>query len=402
MYIEKIRKDFPFFENNQDIIFFDNAATALKPKLVIDAVNNYYTNLSVNAHRGDYDLSYKVDTLIEETRNKVSSFINADAKLISFTYGTTHALNLVAFGYVVNNLNEGDEILISELEHSSNMLPWFEIAKSKKAKIRYVELDNKKITPESFKKSITAKTKFVSLAQTSNVLGDTIDAKEICKITHENNAICIIDGAQSTPHFKVDVKDMNCDFFVFSGHKLGSPTGVGGLYIKEKYFKELKPTLLGGGMNKKIEKNGDYFSYENIRKLEAGTPNIEGIIGLGAAIDQINKIGIDNIEKYIYTLRDYALNKLKKLDNIEIYNEESKGSTIVFNIKNVFAQDGASYFNKYGICLRSGQHCAKLVEGVIGTYATLRCSFYYYNTFKEIDKFIEVASKGSDFLEAYF
>lgn len=397
-----IRKEFPFFEYNQGMVFFDNASTALKPKRVIDAVTNYYEKYSVNAHRGDYTLSYEVDLLIKDSEKKVANFINAKREEIIFTYGTTHALNLVAYGYVSKNIEAGDEILISELEHSSNILPWFRVAETTNAKIKYVELENKTITLDSLKRSITPKTKFIALAHTSNVLGDTIPVKEICEYASKKGIITIIDGAQAVPHFKVDVKDLGCDFYAFSGHKLGSPTGVGVLYARERFITKIEPLILGGGMNRKVYKEGNFSVYETTQKFEAGTPNIEAIIGLGAIIDFINCIGIDNITEYVLNLRDYALKRMQELDNVEIYNEHIKGSTIAFNIKGVFAQDAASLFNKYNICLRAGQHCAKLIDGVINTYATLRCSFYYYNTYEEIDRFIEVCKKGSDFLDAYF
>ena len=241
-----------------------------------------------------------------------------------------------------------------------------------------------------------------SFAYVSNVLGYKIPAKEMCEEAHKHNIIFILDGAQSTPHFKVSMRDLDCDFYAFSAHKLGGQTGVGVLYGKAKYLQECDPIMLGGGMNKKIEADGNYTVYNSVRKFEAGTPNIEGILGLGAIVKYINHVGFDYIEKKEKELHDRALNGLKKMPHIEIYNEDNDANTIAFNIKNVFAQDAASYFAKYNICLRAGQHCAKLIDGVIDTYATVRCSFYFYNTIDEVDKFIEVASKGSDFLDAYF
>lgn len=402
MDLNKYRKDYPFFEKNPDIIFFDNSSTALKPKCVIDAVNHYYTDLCVNAHRGDYYLSYKVDVEIEEARNEVAKFIDCEENEVAFTSGTTEGMNLIAQGYCKKILKPGDEILISELEHASNILPWFEIAKQTGAIVKYVELENNKITVDGFRKSITNKTKIASFAYVSNVLGYKIDAKKICEVAHGHNILFILDGAQATPHMKVSMKDLDCDFYVFSGHKLGSPTGIGVMYGKVKYLQECDPILLGGGMNKKIEKDGSYTVYNSVRKFEAGTPHIEGILGLGAVVKYINSVGFDYIEKKEKELKQRALNGLRKMEHIEIYNDESEANTIAFNIKNVFAQDSASYFAKYNICLRAGQHCAKLIDGVINTYASLRCSFYFYNTIDEVDKFIQVASKGSDFLDAYF
>ena len=402
MEINKYRDDYPFIKNNPDIIFFDNASTALKPKCVIDAVNHYYNDLCVNAHRGDYYLSYKVDVEIEDVRKEVAKFIGCEENEVAFTSGSTLGMNLIVDGYCKKILKKGDEILISELEHASNVLPWFKVAKETGAVIKYVELSDKKITVESFKKSITSRTKIASFAYVSNVLGYKIPAKEMCDIAHKNNILFVLDGAQATPHTKVDVKDLDCDFYVFSGHKLGGPTGIGVLYGKANHLQECDPVMLGGGMNKKFEKDGSYSIYNSVRKFEAGTPHIEGILGLGAIVKYINSVGFDFIEKQEKKLRDRALSGLKKLEHVEIYNEDNDASTITFNIKNVFAQDAASYFSKYNICLRAGQHCAKLIDGVIDTYASVRCSFYFYNTIEEVDKFIEVASRGSDFLDAYF
>ena len=402
MEFNKYREDYPFFKNNPEIIFFDNASTALKPKCVIDAVNHYYNDLCVNAHRGDYYLSYKVDVEIEEVRKEVAKFIDCEENEVAFTSGSTAGMNLIAEGYCKKILSKGDEILLSELEHASNVLPWFKIAKETGAVIKYVELKDKKITLESFKNSITPKTKIASFAYVSNVLGYKIPAKEMCKIAHENNIIFVLDGAQATPHTHVSVKDLDCDFYVFSAHKMGGPTGIGVLFGKVEHLQECEPIVLGGGMNKKFEKDGTYSVYNSVRKFEAGTTHIEGILGLGAIVKYINSVGFDFIEKQEKLLRERAIDGLKKLEHVEIYNEDNEASTIAFNIRNVFAQDAASYFAKYNICLRAGQHCAKLIDGVIDTYASVRCSFYFYNTIEEVDKFIEVASKGSDFLDAYF
>lgn len=402
MDLNKYREDYPFFKSNPDTIFFDNASTALKPKCVIDAVNHYYNDLCVNAHRGDYYLSYKVDVEIEEARKSVAKFIGCEENEVAFTRGTTEGINLIAFGYCKKILKPGDEILISELEHASNLLPWFKVAKETGAIIKYVKLDNNKITVESFRKSITNKTRIASFAYVSNVLGYKIDAKKMCQIAHEHNILFVLDGAQSTPHIKVSMKDLDCDFYTFSGHKLGGPTGIGVMYGKVKYLQDCDPIILGGGMNKKIEKGGNWTVYNSVRKFEAGTPYIEGILGLGAIVKYIENVGFDYIVKKEKQLKERALNGLRKMNHIEIYNDDSEAGTITFNVKNVFAQDAASYFSKYNICLRAGQHCAKLIDGVINTYASVRCSFYFYNTLDEVDKFIQVASKGSDFLDAYF
>ena len=396
------RLDYPFFKNNPNTIFFDNAATALKPQCVIDAVTYYYSHLSCNAHRGDYNLSFLVDKEIAEARKDVANFIGANDNELAFVSGTTEGMNIIANGYVLKHVNEGDEILISELEHASNVLPWFKVAHQKNAIVKYVKLEDGKITPNSIRESITSKTKVISLAYISNVLGYKIDAKEIAKIAHEHNIVFILDGAQSTPHIKVDVKDIDCDFYVFSAHKLGGPTGIGALYGKEKYLADTDPYNLGGGMNKKFSKDTKYDPYNSVRKFEAGTPNIEGIFGFRAIVNYLNEVGMEYIEERERKLRNRALEGLRKLDNVILYNDDEDAFTISFNIKDVFAQDAASLFGKYEICLRAGQHCAKLIDGVMGTYASLRCSLYFYNTEEEIDKFVETASKGSDFLDAYF
>ena len=400
--MKNYRLDYPFFKNNPNTIFFDNAATALKPQCVIDAVTYYYSHLSCNAHRGDYNLSYLVDKEIAEARKDIAEFIGANDNELAFVSGTTEGMNIIANGFASKLINEGDEILISELEHASNVLPWFKIAHQKNATIKYVKLVDGKITPESVKESITSKTKIISLAYISNVLGYKIDAKEIAKIAHEHNIIFILDGAQSTPHIKVDVKDIDCDFYVFSAHKLGGPTGIGALYGKEEQLANTDPYNLGGGMNKKFGKDTNYDPYNSVRKFEAGTPNIEGIFGFKAIVNYLKNIGMDYIEEHERKLRNKALEGLRKLDNVIIYNDDEDAYTISFNIKDVFAQDAASLFGKYDICLRAGQHCAKLIDGVMGTYASLRCSMYFYNTIEEVEEFVKVASKGSDFLDAYF
>lgn len=396
------RKDYPFFKNNPNTIFFDNAATALKPQCVIDEVTRYYATLSCNAHRGDYNLSYLVDKEIASAREDIAKFIGANDNEVAFISGTTEGINLIANGYVSKILKEGDEILVSELEHASNVLPWFKIAKEKKARVKYVKLYDNKITLKGIKESVTSRTKVISLAYISNVLGYKIPAKEIGEFANANNILYILDGAQATPHIKVDVKDLGCDFYVFSAHKLGGPTGIGAMYGKEQCLIDTDPYNLGGGMNKKFTKDMNYDPYNSVRKFEAGTPNIEGIFGFHAIVKYVEKIGFSYIEKKEKQLRKKALEGLRKLDNIVIYNDEEDAHTISFNVKDVFAQDAASLFAKYDICLRSGQHCAKLIDGVLGTYASLRCSFYFYNTEEEVEKFIKVAAKGSDFLDAYF
>ncbi|MCD7950902.1 MAG: cysteine desulfurase [Erysipelotrichaceae bacterium] len=404
--VQKIRQDFPMLSrsmHNHPIIYLDNGATTLKPQCVIDAVCQYLTNYSGNAHRGDYDLSHEVDTQFEQAREIIQKFINAKRKEeIVFTSGSTDSLNLVAYGYGDTHIQKGDEILITVAEHASNTLPWFDIARSHEAFVNYIELDKEgRLTLDNVKKAITNRTKIIAIAEVTNVLGYRAPMKEICEYAHERGIIVIADGAQSVPHQITDVQDSDVDFLAFSGHKMCGPTGIGVLYGKYDLLCETKPTRLGGGSNSRYNSCGSVTLKNPPYKFEAGTPNIEGAIGLGAAVQYLNSIGMEQIHEYELYLRNYAIEKMKQLDNIEIYNENSQGA-IAFNIKGVFSQDGASLFNTYGICVRAGQHCAKILDEFLNVTNTLRASFYVYNTTEEIDSFIEVCKKGDDFLDAFF
>lgn len=380
------RKDFPMF--NQNIIYFDNGATTFKPKQVLDSIIDYYSNYTSNAHRGDYNTSLLVDNKYEETREKVRKFINAkNTNEIVFTSGTTESLNMIVNGY----FKKDDEVLITKLEHASNVLPWFNITNN----VKYIELDNGLVTLDNVIKAITPNTKVISLAHITNTFGDTRPIKEICEYAHKNNIIVVVDAAQSIPHIKVDVQDLDIDFLAFSAHKMCGPTGVGVLYGKYELLDKLIPQKVGGGMNVSFNSNEEYKYKILPYRLEAGTPNIEGVIGLGTAIDYINNIGIDNINNYILDLRKYAIDKLSKLDNIEIYNKDIESSTILFNVKGVFAQDTAVYLNKYNICVRAGDHCAKLLKDIINVSNTCRITLYFYNTKEEIDKLIEVLNNNN-------
>lgn len=380
------KSDFKMLDKS--LIYFDSAATSFKPNCVIDSIIDYYTNYTANAHRGDYDISYMVDTKYESVRTKVKEFINAkDEKEIVFTSGATESLNMIAKCYFEEYLQDGDEVLLTKAEHASNILPWFEIKKD--IKIKYIELDNELVTIENVKSAITNKTKVISLAHITNVIGDERPIKEITKLAHKNNILVCVDAAQSIPHKKVDVQELDIDFLAFSAHKMCGPTGVGVLYAKEYLLKDMQPFKVGGGMNNDFESNMTYKYKEIPYKFEAGTPNIAGVIGLGSAIDYINKIGINNIENYVLNLRGYAIDKLSKLNNIDIYNKDITSSTIVFNVKNVHSQDTATYLNKMGICVRAGNHCAKILKDEIGVTNTCRISLYFYNTKEEIDKLVD-------------
>lgn len=404
--VEDIRKDFPMLNGvtmqGKPLIYFDNGATTLKPKSVVEAVCEYLSSYSANAHRGDYDLSHIVDSKFEEARKIVANFINAESNEIVFTSGATESLNIVAFGYGLHHLKENDEILLSVGEHASNILPWFEVSKQTGSKIKYIPLnEDGTITLENVISSINKNTKLISLAHITNVLGYEIPLKEIIKYAHQRDIIVCVDGAQSVPHHPVDVQNLDIDFLCFSGHKMLGPTGVGVLFGKYHLLELTKPIIFGGGSNARFYSNGEVKLKNSPTKFESGTPNIEGVIGLGAAIKYLNDVGIDNIYYHEQSLRQYAINKLKKLDNIIIYNEKAVGA-ITFNIKGVPAQDGASLFNKYGIAVRAGQHCAKILNEFLNVSQTLRVTFYLYNTFEEIDQFIEVCKKGDDFLDAFF
>ena len=383
------REDFNMLST--DIIYFDNGATALKPKVLSEVVSDYYNNYSVNSHRGDYDLSLKVDMAIDHVRELVKDFINADsAKEIAFTAGTTASLNQIIFDYYSYFMHSGDEVIITEAEHASNVLPWFELRNSKGIVIKTISLDNNKVTLDNVKKVITDRTKVISIAMVTNTLGDLRPIKEIVKYAHERNISVIVDGAQAVPHMKVDVKDLDCDFMAFSAHKMCGPTGVGILYAKKNYMNEMYPTEFGGGMNSYFELDGSRM-YSNIpTRFEAGTLNIAGIIGFGSVIEYLNKIGMDNIHKHELELKDHALSRLKEIDNIKIYNENTDSGIIIFNLGDIFAQDLAVYLNKYNICVRAGNHCAKMVHDIIDVNNTVRVSLYLYNTKEEIDKLVEV------------
>ena len=383
------REEFPILK--KDIIYFDSGATALKPKCVVDAITDYYLNYSANVHRGDYNLSLKVDQMYEKTREKVRNFINAPSKQnIVFTYGTTDSINKAVFGFFINELKENDEILITKAEHASNILPWFELQDKLKIKVKYIELDAYyKVTLDNLKKVITPKTKVISIASITNVIGDTRPIKEITEYAHKNNIIVMVDAAQSISHQKTDVIDSDVDFLAFSAHKMGGPTGVGVLYVSNKYLNKIKPTTFGGGMNASFDDSGERVYDEMPHNMEGGTGNIAGVIGMGAIIDFINNIGFDKIISYENELRKYLVNRLKEIKQIKIYNENSESSIVTFNYDDIFAQDLAIYLNKYNICIRAGNHCAKILKNVINVKNTCRISLAFYNTKEEIDKLIE-------------
>ena len=386
------RSDFPMLD--QDLIYFDNGATTFKPNTVISSINEYYTKYSANAHRGDYDISYKVDLKYEDVRDKVKDLINAKEKEeVVFTSGTTMSLNLVASAFFEKYLESGDEVLITKTEHASNVLPWFNLANKLGIKISYIDLDSDyHVTIDNVKKAITNKTKVISLAYITNVIGDKRPIKEITKIAHENNIFVVVDAAQAIAHTKIDVQDLDIDFLAFSAHKMYGPTGVGVLYGKKELLDEANPYMLGGGMNESFDNENEVLLKSLPYKFEAGTQNIAGVIGLGAAIDYINNIGIENISVYESKLRDYLINKLEKISFIDIINYEADGAIVSFNVDKIFSQDVAYYLNKYNVCVRAGNHCAKLVKNVTGVTNSVRISLALYNTEEEIDEVVNLLS----------
>ena len=389
------RDDFEILDTG--IIYFDNGATTLKPKCVVDKGVEYYTKYTANSHRGDYDNSLKVDIMYEGVRDKVRDFINANnSREIIFTAGATDSLNRVVFGFMKRKLKPGDEVLITKAEHASNVLPWLELEKEMGIIVKYIPLDNHLVTIDNVINSITDRTKVISLAHVTNVLGDLRPIYDIGKICKDRGIYFVVDGAQSVPHRKVDVQELNIDFLAFSAHKMLGPTGVGVLYGKEELLEDLYPTSVGGGMNTSFDSTG-VVEYKSLpSRLEAGTPNIAGVIGMGATIDYLNKIGMDKIQAYEMELKQYLVSKLEDIDNIEVYNKDIPGGIVAFNIKDVFSQDTAVYLNYYHICVRAGNHCAKILKEDLNVKNTCRISFYLYNTKEEIDQLVKVLKESKD------
>ena len=395
-------EDFPMLK--QDIIYLDNGATSLKPQAVIDKMTDYYEHYSANAHRGDYDISYKVDMEYENARDLVVEFINAKSKEeVIFTSGATDSLNMIATGFFAGLVEPGDEILITTSEHASNVLPWFRLVNDYGCVVKFIPLDDSlHVTIDNVKSSITPRTKIIALAQVTNVIGDVRPIKEICKLAHENNIFVVVDGAQSVPHMPVDVQDLDVDFLAFSGHKMLGPTGIGILYGKKELLENLEPVNLGGGMNESFDSPSEIYLKELPTRLEAGTPNIAGAIGLGAAIEYIKGIGMDKIREREFHLREYLIEKLVRIPHIDIINLEADSGIVAFNVDGVFSQDVAYYLNKYNICVRAGNHCAKLVKNATGVTNSLRVSLYFYNTESEIDELVELLSDKEKIINEMF
>ncbi len=395
--MNKYKKDFTLFNDNPKLVYLDSAASSLKPDVVINKVDNYNRNIGVNVHRGVYNLSYQATDLYETARTNVSKFINSKFNEVVFTRGCSSALNLVALSYGENNIVENDEIIVSELEHHSNLIPWQKLCERKNAKLVYIPLTKEgKITISNFKKVLNENTKIVALNHVSNVMGYETPIKEIITLAHDKNAIVVVDGAQATPHMNVDVKELDCDFYAFSGHKMCAPTGIGVLYGKYNLLKDMEPIEYGGDMADIVTK--DSTTYKDAPyKFEAGTPIIAGAIGLGEACNYLKNIGLDNIKKHEIELANSCLDKIKDIKGVTVYNQNSNSGIITFNIDGVHPHDAASVFDKNNVCLRAGHHCAQPITTFLKQLSTLRISFYFYNTKEDVEIFIDSVKEVVEF-----
>lgn len=396
MLTNKIREQFPILKeevNGKPVVYLDSAATSQKPQPVIDAVSHYYETSNANVHRGVHTLGNLATDAYEGARDKVRAFINAnEAAEIIFTRGTTTSLNLVAQSYGMMNVEEGDEIVISYMEHHSNIIPWQQVAKAKKATLKYIELtEDGEITLDAVKAQVTDKTKIVSVAYASNVLGTINPVKEIAEIAHAHGAVMVVDAAQAAPHLKIDVQNINCDFLAFSGHKMCAPTGIGVLYGKRALLDAMEPVEFGGEMIDFVGLHDSTWK-ELPWKFEGGTPIIAGAVGLGAAIDYLEEIGLDNIARHEQELVAYAIERMQEIEGIELYgplDPARRAGLITFNLQEVHPHDLATVLDMNGIAIRAGHHCAQPLMKWLEQSATARASFYLYNTKEDIDQFVE-------------
>lgn len=393
-------EDFPLLqpdENGNRLVYLDSAATTQKPIQVVEAIDKYYNNFNANPHRGAYKLSIAATEAYDEAREKVRKFIDAEfSKEIIFTKNATEGFNLLASSYGMNSINEGDEIVISIAEHHSNLIPWQIVANAKGATLKYMYVDeNGEIPEEEIKSKITSKTKLVSITHVSNALGTINPVKEIADYAHSMGAKVIVDGSQSVPHMKVSVRDLDVDFFVFSGHKLLGPMGIGVVYGKKELLEKMPPYIVGGDMIEYVYEQSATFA-ELPSKFEGGTQNVEGAVGLGSAIDYLEEIGMEVIDGIENDLIAYAVNGLKELPYVTIYgpkNLKHRSGIISFSIEGVHPHDVASVFDSYGVAIRSGNHCAQPLMRYMDINATCRASFYFYNTKEDVDKLIEAVKK---------
>ena len=405
--VEKIRKDFPILDqivNDEPLVYLDNAATTQKPKVVLEAVNRYYQEDNANVHRGVHTLAERATASYEGARETVRRFINASStKEVLFTRGTTTGLNWIG-RFAEEILEEGDEVLISIMEHHSNILPWQEACRKTGAKLVYVYLKDGGLDLEDFRKKLTNRTKFVSIAHASNVLGVINPVQEIAQLAHEKGAIVVVDGAQSVPHMKIDVQTLDADFFVFSGHKMAGPTGIGVLYGKEKYLNQMSPVEFGGEMIDFVYEQSATWK-ELPWKFEAGTPNMAGAIGLAAAIDYLEAIGMDAIERHEQDLIAYVFPKLQAIEGLKIYGSQDlakRSGVISFNFGDLHPHDLATALDYEGVAVRAGHHCAQPLIQYLEVPATARASFYLYNTKEDCDKLVEALIKTKEFFNGTF
>lgn len=391
-----IRKHFPVLNqeiNGHPLVYLDSAATSQKPQQVIDAIRNYYEHDNSNVHRGVHTLGNRATEGYEGARDKVRTFINATSREeIIFTRGTTTSLNIVAQSYGRANVGEGDEIVITHMEHHSNIIPWQQLAKEKGATLKYIDLEaDGTLSLEKAREVITEKTKIVAIMHVSNVLGTMNPIQEITEIAHANGAVMVVDGAQAAPHMKVDVQKLDCDFYAFSGHKMGGPTGIGVLYGKKELLEQMEPVEFGGEM---IDFVGLYESTwkELPWKFEGGTPIIAGAIGLGAAIDYLEEIGLDHIERHEHELAAYAMKRMSEVEGLTIYgplDPEKRAGLVTFNLNDVHPHDLATVLDMHGIAVRAGHHCAQPLMKWLDVSATARASFYIYNTEEDVDRLVD-------------
>lgn len=397
----ELRNDFPIFKkkiNGKELVYLDNASTTQKPYSVINSITDFYSNYNSNIHRAVYQLAEEATTLYEQSREKIANFINVRPEEIVFTRNTTESINLIAHSWARTNLKKDDGIAISELEHHSNIVPWQILSQEIGTRLEYVGIDeNGFLDLEHLIELISSKkVKLVSLSHMSNVLGTIVPIERIIKIAHENDIPVLVDGAQSVPHMPVNVKNMDCDFLVFSAHKMLGPTGVGVLYAKKEFLEKMRPFMGGGDMIKEVFKF--HTNYNEVPyKFEAGTPNIADVVGFGAAIDYLKKIGMENIRKHEIDLTEYALESILSLNHLTVYGPRDpnyRGGVISFNIADIHPHDLATIMNDHGIAIRSGHHCAQVLMQRLDVPATSRASFYIYNTKEEIDKFVNAIKEA--------
>ena len=400
----EIIRDFPLLQNRK-ITYLDSGATTQKPAQVINAIDKFYENNNANPHRGAYSLSIEATEEYENTRTKIAKFINAKHREeIIFSKNATESLNLIAYSYGLDNLKENDEIVLSIMEHHSNLVPWQKVAKTTGAKLNYMYINEEfELSDEEIESKITDKTKIVGITHVSNVLGTINNVEKIIKYAHKKGAIVVVDASQSIPHMKIDVQKMDADFLVFSGHKMLAPLGIGVLYGKREILNKMNPFLMGGDMIEYVyEQDTTFAPLPN--RFEAGTQNVEGVVGLGAAIDYIEKIGYDKIAEIEEEVVAYAREKLKELEFITLYmspNKENHQAVISFNINGVHPHDVASILDSHGVCVRSGNHCAQPLMRFLGIDSTCRASFYFYNTKEDVDKLVEAVKKAYEMFRKY-